>query len=88
MAENYRIGLGWADIGAYALYDLAKAENVDATVKEAAKTKFLEKADKYLEECKRDGFYIGLASYPWGSNMDVAQNGAMLLMANKFAPNP
>lgn len=88
MAENYRTGLGWANIGSYALYDLAKAEGIDATVQEAAKTKFIELADKYLASCKTDGFYIGLDSYPWGSNMDVAQNGAMLLMANKLAPNP
>lgn len=87
MAENYRIGLGWADIGAYALYDLAKAEGIDATVQEAAKTKFIEKADKYLASSESNGFYIGLASYNWGSNMDVAQNGMMLLMANKLSPN-
>lgn len=88
MGEKYRIGLGWADIGAYALYDLAKAEGIDATVQEAAKTTFLEKADKYLASCKTDAFFMGLASYNWGSNMDVAQNGEMLLMANKISPNP
>ncbi len=88
MAEKYRFGLGWADIGAYALYDLIKAENVDATVKEAAKTVFLEKADKYLASCKTNAFFMGLSAYNWGSNMDVAQNGEMLLMANKISPNP
>jgi len=88
MGGKYRIGLGWADIGAYALYDLAVAEGIDATLKENAKTLFLEKADKYLAACKTDGFYMGLSGYVWGSNMDIAQNGEMLLMANKLAPNP
>lgn len=88
MAENYRTGLGWANIGSYALYDLAKAEGIDAGVQEAAKAKFIELADKYLASCKTDGFYMGLDSYPWGSNMNIAQNGEMLLMANKLAPNP
>lgn len=87
MADKYRTGLGWANIGSYALYDLAKAENVDATAKEAAKAKFIEVTDKYLEECKTDPFFMGLSNYAWGSNMDVAQNGEMLLMANKLSPN-
>ncbi len=88
MADKYKFGLGWADIGGYALYDLAKAEGIDATVKEAAKTAFIEKTDKYLESCKKDAFFMGVASYVWGSNMVIAQNGEMLLMANKISPNP
>ncbi len=88
MEENYRTGLGWANIGSYALYDLAKAEGIDAAVQEAAKTEFIELSDKYLASCKTDGFYLGLSSYAWGSNMDVAQNGMMLLMANNLNPNP
>ena len=88
MAENkFAYGLGWASIGAYPLYDLAKADGIDATVKENAKTMFLQKADSYVETCKERGLYVGITKFVWGSNMDVAQNGEMLLMANKLSPN-
>ncbi len=87
MSDSYRTGLGWASIGSYALYDLANAEGIDEGVKEAAKEKFLGIANEYLEDCKGNAFFMGLTSYAWGSNMEVAQNGMMLLMANALEPN-
>lgn len=87
MSGNYKTGFGWASIGSYALYDLAKAEGIDSEVQAQAKEKLLTMADKLLEECKDDGFFMGLSSYAWGSNKDVADNGMLLLIANKLQPN-
>lgn len=81
MAENYRKDLGWATIGLYPLYDLAKAEGIDEAVKTAASEAFFKEADMLLEACQRDGFYVGLKTYPWGSNMSICNNGMLLLMA-------
>jgi len=81
MADSYRTGLGWASIGTFPLYDLAKAEGIDETLKAAATEAFFKQADDLLEDCQEDGFYVGLKNYNWGSNMDVCNNGMLLLMA-------
>lgn len=84
---TYDISLGWASIGAYALYELAKADDVDETLKNNAKDKILTTTDELLEECKSKPFYMGLGKkYPWGSNMTICNNGMLLLMANKLSP--
>ena len=81
-------GLGWADIGGYALYDLAKSSDIDSAANESAKTALLEAADKLMAKCKKEPFFMGLGTnYPWGSNMNIANNGMLLLMANIISPN-
>ncbi|MBR1816217.1 MAG: glycoside hydrolase family 9 protein [Lachnospiraceae bacterium] len=81
-------GLGWADIGGYALYDLASASDIDGDINAAAKELVITAADRLLEKCKKSSIYMGMvSSYPWGSNMVVANNGMLLLMANKLSPN-
>ena len=86
---NYQLGLGWATIGSYAIYDLAKAEGIDADVQAAAKEKLLAKADEMLGKCEKEAFFMCQAtSYPWGSNMSIANNGMFLLMANNISENP
>lgn len=81
-------GFGWADIGGYALYDLSVADGIDEEVKAAAKDKIIEAADKLVEKCKKEAFFMGLGTkYPWGSNMTIANNGMLLLMANNLSPN-
>ena len=80
---NYVMGLGWADVATYALYDLAKNEATDATVKEHAKEKILKEADSVMSKAEKEGFYVGLGTnYPWGSNMTVANLGMTYLMAS------
>ncbi|MBQ9233245.1 MAG: glycoside hydrolase family 9 protein [Lachnospiraceae bacterium] len=87
VADKPSKGLGWADIGGYALYDLANANDVDESVKESAKTVIINGADTLLERCKKAPFFMGLNSYPWGSNMSIANNGMLFLMANRISPN-
>ncbi len=88
MQGTLTTGLGWADIGGLALYDLAKCESVDANIRETAKAKLLEAADEHIEACEKEVFGTGLAdSYSWGSNMAVANNIQLLLMADRLSPN-
>lgn len=85
---KYNTGLGWAGIGGYALYDLAKAEGVDSGLQSNAKEKFLAVAHKKLSSCQTSHIFIGIETYPWGSNMVVAGDGMYLLMASKLEDDP
>ena len=83
--EKFKIGLGWADIGAYALYDLANSESADAYVKDAAREKLLADTDEKLAKSEAEGLFTGLGvTYPWGSNMTIANNGMQYLLAAKL----
>lgn len=85
MENRYNMGLGWQAVGTYAMYDLAKAENADAKIKDKAKEKLLSEADAQLAVCEEEAFATGLAvTYVWGSNMVIADNGMMFLMAEKL----
>ena len=85
---KYNTGLGWAGIGGYALYDLAKAEGIDSGLQSSAKEKFLAVAHKKLSSCQTSHIFIGIETYPWGSNMVVAGDGMYLLMASKLEDDP
>lgn len=88
-ANNKVIGLGWADVSAMGLYDLAKAEDIDGTIKQTATDLIIAEADEHVDACKKEVFETGLADdYAWGSNMAVANNIQLLLMANRLAENP
>lgn len=84
LADKYKDGLGWASIGSYAVYDLAKADGIDEAVKNKAKEDFLASADKIVDSCKESSLFISLTSFPWGSNMNVADDGSLLLMASNL----
>ncbi len=87
--KNYS-GLGWQEVGAYGLYAYLTTEEAaldSSTTYKDAKDKFLAIADKFVETAKSDGYRVSVGeSYPWGSNMTVANNGMLLLMANKIEP--
>lgn len=85
---KYNTGLGWAGIGGYPLYDLAKADGIDSALQSNAKDKFLEVAHKKLSNCQNSHVFVGMATYNWGSNMTVAGDGMYLLMANKLESDP
>lgn len=88
MSGKYQKGLGWASIGTYALYDLAKSDSVDEKIREAAKAEVINEADKLVKAAANDSFFMSLGnSYPWGSNMNVADNGVLYLMAYKLDGN-
>lgn len=80
--EYYSRGLGWAGIGTYAVYDLAKAENIDSEIKQIAEDEIKYQADELMKKCQSSSLFMALGDpYPWGSNMSVANNGMVFLMA-------
>lgn len=77
-------GLGWDNITAYALTDLAQGAE-DESLREKGKAGVLSSADSILEESADDAFGMALGTdYSWGSNMTVANNGMTLLLAELF----
>ncbi len=85
--SSARTGLGWADVGTYGMYDLIKADvtGVDSEI-EYFKTKIKEEADYIVARGSDDGYFMSLlTTYPWGSNMTVANNGMTLLMQYKIS---
>ncbi len=81
--------LGWANVGIYAMnsYLNLPSEKRDSALYEKMKTNLISLADGFVETSKNDGYMISLrSSYPWGSNMTVANNGMLLQLANKISP--
>ncbi len=82
---NFMKGLGWASIGTYAIYDLAKADGIDDNIKSKANDMVVATADKLINTCEDSAFSIGLnSSFPWGSNMTVANDGMLFLMTARL----
>lgn len=82
-SNKVRYSLGWADIGYYALYDYIRSGDAPEKVKAI----LLTGADEITEEVNKNGFGASISTFPWGSNMTIANNGMLLLMADKIAPN-
>ncbi len=84
-------GLGWADVGAYALHTYLTMDEAysNPEIREQFIYSFTAKADNYVKASNEYGYSISLpnSGYIWGSNMSVANNAMMLLFANEFAPN-
>lgn len=83
-------GFGWANNGSYAMiaYLLSdKAEKSSALYKKV-KECFFKDADRIVAVSKVDGYGISLEHYPWGSNMDAANNAMALLLAYMLEPEP
>ncbi len=89
MLEEARIEeLGWANVGGYAAYAYLTSDNQDADLAATVKEKFLNTADEYLALAKKAGYLnANDLDYAWGSNMNMANHGMMMLMANEISPN-
>lgn len=78
---NYKTGLGWASVATYALYDLAKNGSDDALATEC-KNQILEiLADKMTRSEKSAANVYPDGGFVWGSNMGIANDGMLYLMA-------
>lgn len=77
---NVKYGLGWQSVGYYAVYDYCM--NVASC--DAEKNILKEAADKLVENYNKSAYGSTTGgSYSWGSNMTVADNGVLLVMAAK-----
>ena len=85
MDYNGKTGFGWQQIASYAYVDLALyGDEAISDVSEAAKTTFMESVDKMVEKSEKTGYYTGITSYPWGSNMTIINDGVALMLATKI----
>lgn len=79
-SKTIKYGLGWADVGYYAVYDYC----MNVTDCDAEKDKLKSGVSKLIENYKKSSTGVTLGgAYVWGSNMVVADNGMLLLMASK-----
>jgi len=77
-----RTGLGWLDVGSYGVYAVLKDEGAGETAKEKAQALMRSCADKATEIAGTNPYGIDRTdTYEWGSNMGVANTGAILQMA-------
>lgn len=87
--RNIKLGLGWADVGTYGAYDYLRLgiEERDEPLYDKVRSDFLRLADTVVTKSMTDGYFISVGNtYPWGSNMIVANNAMLLQMANDIAP--
>ncbi len=81
-AGGARTGLGWLDIGSYGVYAVLKDEGADEAAKEKAQALMRSFAEKAMEIAGGNPYGIDRTdTYEWGSNMGVANTGAILQMA-------
>ena len=81
---------GWQQVGLYALYEVLQAAGskdarFEAFQKRAQKA-FLSRANEKLVNVASDSYGVSLGEYEyyWGSNMGVANNGMLFLLAHKI----
>lgn len=76
--SSIKCGLGWADVGFYGIYDYCMYVD-DNKDMEAL---LMKEADSLKESIEEDAYGASLGkNYPWGSNMSIANNGMLLVMA-------
>lgn len=83
-------GFGWTDIGGYAAVSYLTMDKSlqDPALTEKFSAALLSAADAVVAASRNDGYGISLGiNYPWGSNMVIANNAMLLLLANDLAAN-
>ena len=88
--ERVLLGLNWQTVGTYGEY--LYLSNKDAKNDHDFYTKlynhFMAQADNMLGFSNNDGYFLTLSNnYNWGSNMDVSNNGMLLMLADNITPN-
>ncbi|MCI6272689.1 MAG: glycoside hydrolase family 9 protein [Erysipelotrichaceae bacterium] len=88
--ERSLLGLNWQTVGTYGEYLLLKNEKTkdDIDFYNRLYNHFMAQADSMLNFASTDGYFLTLQNnYNWGSNMDVANNGMLLMLADDISPN-
>lgn len=85
-------GFGWADVGYYGCYAYltTNSKYINNETFDKVKTEFLKAADRVTSYSSSDGYMNSLlpGGYTWGSNMTVANNAMLLVLANTIESNP
>ena len=88
--EKINKGLGWAAVGTYADYVLAKAKDVRdrdvSGINDKALSNLSENAKTLSERAAKEPYFTTLSkNFPWGSNMTIANNAMALFMYSKVS---
>ncbi len=77
-------GLGWQTVSLYGCYAYLTSENQNADLAGKIKDKFVAYLRSVEKNISSDGYFSSMGEvYPWGSNMTLANNGMVLLMADR-----
>lgn len=78
-------GLGWQCVTLYAYYAYLSSDVTSAGIRQIMQERFDSCVNEVIENIKADGYHASIkGSYPWGSNMTIANNGMLLLLADKL----
>lgn len=81
-------GLGWEKVGFYGMYTYMTCDKKDPGLEKEMMDKFTYALDKIQTNANSDGYGCSIGeTYFWGSNMGVANNGILLLMADRLKGN-
>lgn len=92
VAEDERVllGLNWQTVGTYGEYLILQNNKAkeDSEFYQKLYLHLMAQADNFLNYASTDGYYLTIQNnYNWGSNMDVANNGMLLMLADSITPN-
>lgn len=90
LTDDCPMGFGWRDNGSYALQTYLSVDKslCSEKIRADVENRFFAAAEEIVKSSAEDSYNISLGgSYPWGSNMNIANNAMLLLMANDLAPN-
>ena len=84
-------GFGWAAVGYYGMYSYLYADE-SLQINEELTTAFTDTitaaCDESIKKAKKDSYFISLGNtYPWGSNMAVANEGMLYYIAYDLTGN-
>ncbi|MGN0729527.1 glycoside hydrolase family 9 protein [Treponema sp.] len=82
-------GFGWQQVGLYGLYAYLSSGAPQDSFYQKARKAFIAKANEKLGNVCADSYSVSLSmyEYEWGSNMSVANNGMLFLLADRISPN-
>lgn len=81
-------GISWRDVGSYGKYIyLTDKKAVKDTFYSDVQQSFIKEADAILAASLHDSYFVSLYNYSWGSNGTIAENAALLIMANDVSNN-
>jgi endoglucanase len=80
----------WPQVGPLALWTYVLGNGPDAKARDAIRTATLESADTIASRAARHPYRISMTArdYIWGSNAVAANYGVLLLVADRFKPDP
>lgn len=82
--DSLEDGMGWQAVSLYGCYAYLTSEKTDTGLKNKIENKFRAYLGAVEKRINSDGYFSSMGDvYPWGSNMTLANNGMILLMAGK-----